>query len=631
MKPGTHAAATSNAAHHRGFDVHSSHSLRRTSITMGISFGLLVALIPAIAADSSKGLPADARIFRDGAEEYLDLSGHAGFLEPLAGAVVTVSSPGGRTVQELSDASGNFQLRYELVGPGAPLEVRVLGVDGQSGQEYAAWLGDPPFLLARAGADRVLDQAELPALKVNAFQTGRYVAITALPPSDLTPTNAGPERLAASYNWFDAHYRSSMIALVAAGEVPLPVGAATTLEAVTNLAVAQPLYDEYNAFNYDLAQLYPIGSDPQHVPLLSEPPFGHTLQTYSTFSTYGSRNPSTRVRFEADGTGTLASGSFAEQDILWTDSPEGYFRLTAADGGSLAIVGAYYYYEDCGCQRLEEDHYVAARVGLAEGPRGKLLLAITWEQEKRFPEEPGRPAEPRPAYQPYALETALMDDAGLAAFDDPSGDVLWLQVAVEESGYYFTQGEPHSFAANGTGMALHRNLAFSWTLDGEGRLHITYANGAEATTTRASADREYGSTTIVLKTSWGAVHPEGGVHLRQEPDLDFSDFDPAGRTLLSQVNCDAPFAALEEVCRDDFGFAFAADHSGTMVGSSSTLEWEIGTEGELLIERYNPDGSLSQRREWTLVQVGPSSVLLFERIALPDGFELAARLVRYSF
>lgn len=113
----------------------------------------------------AKGLAQPDLIFRDGVEEYVDLSGHAGFLEPLAGALVTLSSQGGRTVQGLSDGTGAFHLRYEMVGPGAPLQVRVQGVDAQSEQEYAAWLGDPAFLLARAGSDRILDQADLPALR----------------------------------------------------------------------------------------------------------------------------------------------------------------------------------------------------------------------------------------------------------------------------------------------------------------------------------------------------------------------------------------------------------------------------------------------------------------------------------
>ena len=580
----------------------------------------------AAAAGSGKGLPEDVRIFRDGAEEYLDLSGHAGFLQPLAGALVTVSSQGGRTVQGLADGDGAFQLRYELVGPGAPVEVRVRGAEAQSEQEYAAWLGDPPFLLARAGADRVLDQAELPALKVNAFQTGRYLAINAVPPSELTPAGHEAERRAASYHWGDAADRSSIIALLMAGTLEFPVGAATTLEAVSILSVAQPLHDDYSWGTYDPALLYPIGSDPQHVPLLVEPPFGRTLQSYATFYPEGSTYISTRVRLEADGSGSLAETFAAEQAIVWTVSPDGYFRLTAADGGSLAIRSAYYYYADCNCQRLEEWHDVAARVGFAEGPRGTLLLAATWETERRFPEEPTRPPEPQPAYQPNGLSTALVDDIGLDAFEDPSGEVLWLQV--DNNGD--SRAEPHRFEPDGSGTALHRSLAFTWELLANGSLHIAYADGAESTTVLASADRAYGTTTVLYRSSLGDVLPGAGVFVPQQ-DVDFTQYGPAGRTFLTRINCDRPFAALEESCRSDFGFTFAADNTGSMVGSSSNFDWELGSAGELLIRRYNPDGSLSQLRQWTLVHAGPSSVLLFERITLPDGFELAARLVRYTF
>ena len=149
-----------------------------------------------MALPQPQGTPESPELFRDSMEEFVILHGQARFLAPLANAQITVSGSDGRQISTEADNDGRFTLRLELLSSQTVYEARARGIDDQAHEEYASWLGQRDFLLERAGVDREVSETSLPALRLNPFQTGLYVAMRDLPVSPLTPPNRDFERRA---------------------------------------------------------------------------------------------------------------------------------------------------------------------------------------------------------------------------------------------------------------------------------------------------------------------------------------------------------------------------------------------------------------------------------------------------
>lgn len=612
----------------------------RTSLHLAI-FGLSTA---AMALPQPQGIPESPELFRDSMEEFVILHGQARFLAPLASAQITVSGSDGRQISTEADNDGRFTLRLELLSSQTVYEARARGIDDQAHEEYASWLGQRDFLLERAGVDREVSETSLPALRLNPFQTGLYVAMRDLPVSPLTPPNRDFERRARSFSAQDFIYRAPLIAMLGTGDIALPAGAQTTLQAVSNetLALQAQLAVESNTSSCPDNPLCTaadrVRRDPDQLPLIP-PPMGVTIQHYLTYGV-GSAGGGPRFQLEPGGTGMFsvsASPPVGMVPVSWSDSGD-YIRIIRTDGSPFSESVSYMFHPSCSCQVKTVYSTVAYRMIFADGPAGTLLLGQSTEMETSYPDNPEIPTVVT-ASAPNITFGAVIDDAGLAGFSSPGGSTLVLptchlpdcSIPVPVSAFGLNQpilSEPHHFNQNGTGTTSRLEQAFTWSL-ASGVLQVEYASGASASWVMTSADRQYGAVTGVFTTADSIEAPlYRNMFAPAQSGAQFHAGNVAGLSYQSQLGDDFPYSILSPSSSDRPGatplrFKFNADGAGEDPnGASYTLTWDIDGAGRLTFVRdrigFPPNNIYPQRRTWELIAEDAQSILVLESIETPE-------------
>lgn len=638
--------------------------IARTALLILLSSNLCALPVSASASAGKGATPGDA-IFRDSMEEFLDIEGEARFLQPLAGATVTLVRPDAPTLTTTAGVDGRFAFRVELTTPQAVLEVRARGTGNQAHEEYASYLGQRDFLLERAGNGRMLDETALPALRLNPFSTAIYVAMRDLPASPLTPPGRDFQRRVRGINALDLNNRGPLIAMLAAGDLALPSGAATTLEAVSSpsLALQAQLAREQDTRgcpdNPVCIARERVGSDPTQLPLRA-PPINAAIQLYLTFANGSSRTPS-RLRLTDAGNGVLselsALGTLAEVPVLISNEA-GVSRITRPGGAAIYELVSFPFHPSCNCQVREVRASLAYRMLFAEGPDGSLLVGLAEEIERRYPDNPGIPTVAATISTPRVLFPADVGDTGLGGFANPAGSTLVLPTClvpdctvggVSGNVFHSTQFvafEPHRFNPDGSGSTARLNLAFTWQRSDAGRLQVAYSNGTQASWLPASADRLYGAVLgefitvdqrrLPLTASYAIVRSPQG----------FTADAVAGRAFSSRLAVDYPYAILDPNSAERPGataqrFGFTAGGGGTDPTANITLSWVIDPAGRLVFTRQRAtpianDSTYPQRRTWELIAEDVDSILILESVetppqALPASPVLhpTARLFRY--
>lgn len=614
----------------------------RTSLHLAI-FGLSAA---AMASPQPQGVSEPPEIFRDSMEEFVVLHGQARFLAPLAGAQITVSGSDGRQTSTEADGDGRFTIRLELLSSQTVYEARARGIGGQAHEEYASWLGQRDFLLERAGVDREVSEADLPALRLNPFQTGLYVAMRDLPVSPLTPANRDFERRARSFSAMDFYYRAPLIAMLGAGDLALPEGAQTTLQAVSSqaLALQAQLVVEQDTSSCPDNPLCTatdrVRRDPDQLPLIP-PPMGITIQPYITYAV-GSTIDSPRFQLEPGGSGTLGTSSgfgapTGVADVNWIDTGD-YTRITRTDDSPFSESISYPFHPSCSCQVKAVYSTVAYRMIFADGPAGTLLLGHNAETEITYPENPEIPTVVTTSAPAITFGTVL-DDVGLSGFSNPGGSPLVLPTCLlpdcslppSTNIFHSNQPvitEPHHFNPDGTGNTTRLDQTFTWNLAG-GVLQVEYASGTSASWAMASADRQYGTTTGVFTTADGIEMPVSRMFAPAQPGAQFHAGNVAGISYQSRIGDDYPYSILSPGSSDRPGtppsarLKFNADGTGEDPnGANYALTWSIDDAGRLTFVRerigFPPNSIYPHRRTWELIAEDAQSILVLESIEVPE-------------
>lgn len=646
---------------YRHFTKHISNMAGTSALLIAFSLAIPGAIVPVIGAvPSEKPIQESFEIFSDSMEEFVLLQGEARFIQPLAFAVVTVSDGTGATITTTANEHGLFEAKFFFNNPRAILEVRARGVDGQGHEEYASYLGDMGFLIERAGEDRTLGVADLPALRLNPFQTGLYVAMRDIPTLPPAAGEDSIQRRARSFSTIDFSSRAPMIAALAAGDLTLPAGAATTLEAMSDEALAYEVKleeqqdtrscpDNPICKNNEL-----VSNDADQLPL-TPPLLGQTLQQYLAPG-LGFGGYSLRIQLETDGTGELVMSdqeTTPERAVLWTIEVDDVVRVTAADGEPLSEFVSYTWHDDCNCQIRTIYATVAIRLLFAEGPAGTVLMGNTGEMEERFPDNPEMPTVPATIYRPWAINPTVVDDHGFAGgFHDPAGTTMVLprcgnsDCGPAPPSYYSTApvvAEPHRFDADGSGMTLRLEDTFNWTRDAEGRLSISYASGAQGFFVAAALPTAVtGVTTGVFTASTGIPVLIADDYVAILNGTAFSEEAVPG-TYLSRINSAYPYS-FYQYDMQPFGYVFNPDGSGNQLGGTRPLSWAVDTQGRLsfVLENTspNPSSSYPQRRNWELLGQDADSIYVLEFIQTPDPdsgelsetpeFGPTSRLIQYN-
>ena len=580
-------------------------------------------------------------IFRDGSEAQLHLRGVAQFLDPLADATLTVTLSDGRSAEGVAGADGRFGFRVESFDPEAILTLRARGVETQAHLEFASWLGDLAFLHETAGDVAALAEAEVPALRVNPHQTALYVGIRDLPATTLSPSGRSFALQAGGWSPVDVFSnRGPLIAMMSAGDLPLPAGAETTLQAASEealvaaaTAAAAELPSEGCPNDASCVAADRITNDPTQVAVLAEPPFDTTLQVYFPLA-IGSSARGFRLHLSGDGNGTLGYGASPVSPVEWTttETPN-VFRIERADGQPLAVSSFSGFHSSCGCQVEQQLVDLALRVMFATGPGNGIMLGYTSESERRFPANPEIPTEPAAVAVPTFHFAVLQDDVPNAAFDDPSGHTLILpRCGMPDCSPFETPGsvsalgevsEPHRFEPGGTGTTLRLGDSFTWVQDELGRLTIDYASGAVARYLITTHDRANGTVAVTQDSGTGSVFALSSEYAIADGSGGFVEADLVDHDFVSVIACDMPFASATSFCRpeDEFVTRFNADGTGTAGGG--TLTWSLDPQGRLVYTRFIGD-DVFQIRTWEKITSDAGNLYVLENVSAsfpPEGTE----------
>lgn len=604
----------------------SQDHFRKRLLAVALTFGACATAT----ADSGLWFDDPELIFRDGSETQLHLDGVARFLDPLADAALIVTSSDGRSAEGRAGPDGRFGLHVEVLDPQAVLSLRARGVDTQSHLEFASWLGDLAFLQDAASDSNALDETQVPALQVNPHQTALFVGIRDLPATSLSPAGRSVPLQAGGWNPLDVFSnRGPLIAMMAAGDLPLPAGADTTLHAVSDTALVIAAADAATALSTqgcpdDLlcTATNRITNDATQVPVLAEPPFDTTLQVYYPLS-IGSSIGGHRLRLAQDGSGTLGYGSSPVVPAEWTttETPN-VFRITREDGQPLEISTFFGTHSSCGCQVEQQQVTLALRVMFATGPGNGIMLGYSVESERRFPANPEIPTEPGAISVPAFHFATLQDDVPNAPFDDPSGRTVILpRCGMPDCSFFETPGsisslsevnEPHRFEADGTGMTLRLGDAFTWERDNLGRLIVDYASGATVRYLVATHDRSNGTALATLETSTGDVFALSSSEFAiADTNPGFTVADLVDREFVSAIGCDMPFASVGEFCRPKYESVIRFNADGTGTAGSGALTWSLDPQGRLTYTRFS-GGVVFLIRTWEKIASDADSLYVLE-------------------
>jgi hypothetical protein len=590
---------------------------------------LLVTATMPLSALAGIEFDSPERVFSDGMETSVRFHGEAGFLEPLAGAAIRVEGSDGSRGSGVADVEGRFAFKVEAVNPQAVITVSARGSGAQSMLEFASTLGDFGFLAETAGQAGFLTSAELPALKVNPHQTALHVGMRDLPPSVLSPPQGRAFSLqAGSWNAIDVFSnRGPLIALLAAGDLPLPDGAATTLEAISDLELAMVSYAEMKALPYEAVPGNPrfdaetrIGSDPSQVALLENPPLGVALHSYlpGSLITYMA---GPRLELAADGSGLFGWSYDVSVAVDWSATESStVFRLVRADGEPLSVQESFRFMDPCPiegrpspCQVRTLYTTTTAHVSFVTGPRNEIIFGVTGDLELRYPDNPDIPTQMvRSAMAPVTYHPALRNGLPRAAFEPGGKDLVLPRCVtvdcspVEVSGTPLWRDgntaaqEPHRFDPDGSGRTLRLDESFTWVVGVDGALTIDYSDGTAARFEIASHDRAYGTTTVAHILPTAEEFGFAAAFVPIQGSRAFSETDLVGHT-FEQEGCDYPFGGIEGDSACDFNLIYAFESGGVGTALGGPMQWSIDTQGRVVIRRLASDGSLRQIRAWEMI------------------------------
>lgn len=591
-------------------------------VLVALSLTLFSITLPAAAAADAPS--ADDVLFSSRFEApTIRLRGVVSFTAPLAFAKVILTSSNGQTHTSTADAEGKFELALEAYGENEVFDVRARGIGNQSWLEFAAWLGDGAFLRSVAGPEGIIDRTALPALHVNPYQTGIYLAIRDLPPSS-SHVDRPAQRAAASYSSNDATKRGALVALLAEGGAGLPAGAATTLQAVGELPFAIQLVEGLGGEFYcygnqpespECIALARVVSDPAQVPITS-PPTDLALHPYTSFELGFTQLYTPRILLSATGNGEAQWTEpvySPSKPIIWTTLPSGLVRAVHRDGLPLHSTWSATSHPSCNCPVLRETAEMALRAQYVRGPLGTLNVTFSYEREYRYPDNPEIPTEfPEPS--PFIrLTQVLVGDRPLHASPVVQEDA-WILPHCGTPNCLGTgspeTSEAHLFNADGTGITRRSQLNFQWSINPLGNLLIAYADGTRARHMIASADRDTATLASVMSEPNGDVMAISQPFMRTE-SRGFEPADVIGFQLRPLRGCQRPFAQIEIACRSTDGFSFAEGGTGTGGSNASPLTWSIDAQGRLFLTRYASNGLMIQRRLWERVaEIGDTLYLL---------------------
>ncbi|NGY05111.1 hypothetical protein [Solimonas terrae] len=394
---------------------------------------------------------------------------------PVANAVVTVHV-GDQSFAATADANGTYEADVEVdeSQTGAFVSIDAKGTDGQEFVEFSSLLGSLATLASQAGGDGVLTPDENFATQVTNVSTAEAALLVRANGGNPVSSEAALKALGAAVNGQAVLDLATAIKLAvdSAAEHPLPSGFSSTLALANDADASDAFVADTQAQNPEMfaqAQASIVDDPTLTKPVVAgDIPASLTAAILSTDAgfTFNYTNRVVTYEFDQSGSGVVAGGSY-NVGMHWVASGSG-----VAVTYNEPIRTVSYDTEDCdGTVRQVEAHYTTngATLSLLSG----RTLASKETATIHYADCPS-----------LADRTQTTTSASTILGDDDFEQLTAGDLAdTRQSFYVYDAAQQQVVAdvaqlnADGSGIAMVSGEAFSWTVDAQGAVNVSFAGG----------------------------------------------------------------------------------------------------------------------------------------------------------
>ncbi len=610
----------------------------------------LAALPPLFAALLCSTVQAQVksdRVFHSGVEPAFVVAGNIGYPAPLAGATIEALA-GNYVATTLSAADGSYRVHLETrYLAGDPL-IELVGY-GNGTRTLEVWAGalGPLLRLQSLGSAGGVSDSQEAFARLGPYSTASTAALYGFNGFARITDAATFQR--ATRASAPNPYLVFGLALIATGNLVLPVTTTNTFAAVLAPAPAQQLYGDVDQLNTipctqpadsaycGVALTLPV--DATAVPVAAVAP-GITYAPYIAYTSVLDSSLESQLAYQVQGTsGSVYFGAAVPAASTASANAQGGFDLARSDG--LPYSSRTYFSIVNGNQVRTVSDTVGIRVRPSYGPGGIARHATGFTQRISYPDNPEIPSRVQPANLSLPTDTAGEALHPLLAGSLPnlaSGSFVMAlpeDLGASAGGIEARFGyDIHDFATS-TGTTRRRARSLSWSASGN-QVNLTY--GATQATLQLVNEEEPGvwrSVTRLQATGQDIIL----VGLTMRADVVGWSAAAPPTAYQSRVNgqiCGSPYGDLDQFASDavcsTFGWIMQPGGVMDRIDQAGWGTWSYATAphaGKLLFQ----NNSTTQKRGWERVRYAQGSGYVLENFVIGSPapaitFAPTSRLVR---
>jgi hypothetical protein len=611
---------------------------------LAIAALLFAASLPLSSAQAQS--PGD-RIFHSGVEPAFVVAGHIGYPAPLAGATIEAFA-GSHVATTLSTADGSYRVHLETRYLAADPLIEIVGY-GRGTRTLEVWAGalGPLSRLQSLGSASGVSDSQDAFARLGPYSTAATAALHGFNGFARITDAATFQR--ATRASAPNPYLVYGLALIATGDLVLPVTTANTFAAVLAPTPAQHLYGDVSQLDTvpcaqpadsaycSVALTLPV--DAAVVPVAATAP-ALTYAPYIAYSSVLGSSLENQLAYRVQGAGaSVYLGAALPAASTVSTHPQGGFDLARSDG--LPYSSRTYFSIVNGSQVRTVSDTISIRVRPSYGPGGIARHATGFNLRISYPDNPEIPSLVQAANLGLPTDTAGEALHPLLAASLPSLAGGSFVMALPEDLGASSDGiearfgyDIHDFASS-TGTTRRRARSLSWNASGN-QVNLTY--GATQATLQLVNEEEPGvwrSITRLQATGQDIILV--GLTLRADA-VGWSAGAPP-TAYQSRVNgqiCGSPYGDLDQfsanaVC-STFGWIMQPGGVMDRIGQPGWGTWSYAAAphaGKLLFQ----NNSATQKRGWERVRYAQGSGYVLENFVTGNPapaitFAPASRLVR---
>lgn len=572
-------------------------------------------LFAALLVTAAQAQTLSDRIFHSGVEPAFVISGHIGYPAPLSGATIEALA-GDYIATTLSAADGSYRVHLEnRYLAGDPL-IELIG-HGRGARSHEVWAGALGALsrLQTLGSASGISDSQDAFARLGPYSTASTAAMRGFNGFERITNAATFERAAraAAPN----PYLVYGIALIASGNLVLPVTTTNTFDAVLAPTPAQHLYGDVSQLNTitctqpadsaycSVALTLPV--DAAVVPVAAVAP-AVTYAPYIAYTSVLGSSLQSQLAYRVQGTSASVYSGAAQPAVATASAnAQGGFDLARNDG--LPFSSRTYSSVVNGSQVVTVGDTIGIRVRPSYGPGGIARHATGLITRISYPDNPEIPSRVETANPSLPTDTAGEALHPLLAGNLPNlaggSFVMALpeDLGVSADGIEARFGyDIHDFAAS-TGTTRRRARSLSWAASGS-QVNLTY--GATQATLQFVNEEEPGVWRSVTRLQ-AAGQDIILVGLTLRADASGWNAGAPPTAYQARVNgqiCGTPYGDLDQFATNPacstFGWIMQPGGALDRIGQPGWGTWSYAAAphaGSLLFQ----NNSATQKRGWERV------------------------------